>query len=577
MLFRSRSQAPIITLPQALAAGNVICIDREVLFEVAGAYGFNPFSVAIAKDPLDNQPGITPGTIKGKLYRTFDFIDAAKADEAKVRGDKDIHYCHTALVPKEFLAVEQSLGNHCDLVVLSKAHEISFGTPMFEGKTASFLPILDQLRSTSAYERLLFGKEPQSICKTSATPSKGELSFNASFSIIQLAGIWFGTGFLVLAGLLATCFHQCTMRRHRKHYFQPLLKHDQHGEEIHTLKRHDSWIHERAIIDNEGRKIIEKRFEMSRNSAGVKRQLVGTLLAAQAVMRDVLETSRRSHDGSQNSLDEGSCHSSNSKKLGKVRQKNASSHTRSIGSGSVYSDESTADFLKSVAASIKGKRSSSPCHIQKSETDEHQLKTSASKCQGNPLSDKEPDPRRDATFDEEAPIESTEYKKKKKPSKSKKQYDDVESDRKKERNSSRESKKRKKSKKAEMSETCDVESQLMTPSEVLSVPVPVDTWTTISTATLGDIRSSKQKRSKSKTKSKSSEGKEFLQISEQIAEKLKSKVKSKGKDLADDKDKGKSSMKKSESAISKKRSSSKVKRTKPPEAGDDCEDRKSVV
>ena len=570
VLYRERSRAPITTLKQALAAGNVICVDRQILFEVAGVYDFNPFSVAIAKDPFDNLPGFLPGTNRSKLYRTFDFIDAAKADEAKKRGDKVIHYCHTALIPKSYLSVEQSLSNHCNLVVLSKAHDISFGMPMFEEKTASFLPILGLLRTTSYFDSLLVGKEPQSKCKTTAIPSKGELSFNASFSIIQLAGIWFGTGFLVLAGLLATCIHQSAIRRHRKRFFQPLIKQDQHGEEIHTLKRYDSWIHERAIVDNQGRKIIEKPFEMSRNSDGVKRQLMGTLLAAKAVMRDVLETSRRSHDSSQDSIDGGSCHSSNSKHKAKVRQTNASSHTRSVGSGSVYSDESTAEFLKSVAASIKGKRSSSPCHPT---TEKRQSRKDSSECQGGLLSDQEPDSVRSSTVDEEAPFSSAEYKKKKKTSKPKKNVDNVESDRKKERNVCRESNKRKKSKKVEASEIFDVESQVMKPAEKSSISAPVDTRTVLSTTTLGDTKAPKQKRSKSKTKSKSLEGKEFLQVNEIITEKPKSKRKSKGKESTDSKDKATTSISTSESEVPKKRSSSKVKRTKSPKANDDssCE------
>jgi hypothetical protein len=299
VLYRQRSKVIVKSIKDAVRAGQTLCIDRIQVDYIVARYDLQ--STFLFALDSDGEPGFAPCDdnaiaigCDAQVSRYLDFIDPLKAAEKD-----NVHYCHAAIVTRDEYDLVQSRNKHCDKAVVSVVGNTFVGMPIFAAKSDAFGPLINSLRNNYFYDQLLFDQQPKSMCPEISISAGGDTS---SLDFVQLSGIWAGSGLFVVAGLGYALFESYKRRKSGK-LMSKVLKRDQFGEEIHALKREDSWIHDRYTVDALGRKIVSDPFDLSRNRSvglssmrSVRRQLMTRVNAAKKVVRDGLESSRNSVD-----------------------------------------------------------------------------------------------------------------------------------------------------------------------------------------------------------------------------------------------------------------------------------------
>lgn len=145
-------------------------------------------------DPLDGTPGFK--------YRSLalDHLDVALAN-------KNTSYCHAAIINTEDLEVLQGVGQHCNKsMVGSSVAVVEIGFPISERYSANLKALFSQLMNRNVLSSHYKIERPKRSC--SAVDPQIRLG-ESSFSIEQLAGLWFVTFGFAFVGLIVNCFTPC--------------------------------------------------------------------------------------------------------------------------------------------------------------------------------------------------------------------------------------------------------------------------------------------------------------------------------------------------------------------------------
>jgi hypothetical protein len=246
------------SLESAVKEAYSICALRELVFVTLEANPkINPQN--FIPDPIDGLPGFaSPGI--DRQSRILTYIDAETAEKQKSLPYNQRTHCHGSLGFKQDLEFEWANGNHCNKLLIGEpVGALSVGVPLFEGISKSMMSLLYKLKNDGLILKLLAQGKPQSTCTKVAVVDDAsnyqQGGQGKPLTVPELSGIWFISFGFAIVGLLITCFTYWMPQRGNTKV-RSLYRHDQHGERLNRLERHDDWFTEedglKVTVDHKG-------------------------------------------------------------------------------------------------------------------------------------------------------------------------------------------------------------------------------------------------------------------------------------------------------------------------------------